>query len=107
MLEYSITKTLLTGINLNEAFNMLYARFLSSERRDRLLQKWNNLKFCDFISKPGLSRHTALREMRSLASSVQLQLGPSYQNDQQLRDALIHACKNEPWAHRLVTMPTT
>ena len=93
--------------NLNEAFNMLYARFMSSERRNRLLQKWNNLKFSDFISKPGLSRHIALRELCSLASSIQLQLGPSYQDDQHLQYSLINACKNEPWAHRLVTMPTT
>ena len=85
---------------------MLYALFMSSERRDRLLQKWNNLKFSDFISKPGLSRHTALREMCSLASSIQLQLGPSYQDDHHLRDALMNACEKEPWAHLLVTMPT-
>ncbi len=91
---------------INEAFNMLYARFMSSERRDRLLQKWNNLKISDFTAKPGVSRHTSLRDMYSLASSVQLQLGTCYQDDQHLRDTLANACKNKPWSHRLAAMPT-
>ena len=53
---------------------------MSSKRRDRLLRKWNNLKYSDFIAKPGLPRHTKLRGMCSLASSIQLQLGTSYQD---------------------------
>ncbi len=79
---------------------------MSSKRRYRILQKWNNLKCSDFTAKPGVSRHTALRDMCSLASSIQLQFGTSYQGDQHLRDTLMNACKNELWSQRLATMPT-
>ncbi len=82
---------------------MLYARFISSERRERLLQKWNNLKFSDFPTNPDVSRQKALRDMCSLASSIQLQLGPSYQDDQYLRETLMNARRNEPWSHKLAS----
>ncbi len=85
---------------------MLYDRFMSNERRESLLQKWNNLKFSDFMAKKDATRHPALQEMVPMASSIQLQLGTSYQDDQHLRDSLINAYKKETWAHRLETMPT-
>ena len=85
---------------------MLYNRFSSAERRDRLLYKWNNLSFKDFSDKPGATRQSALRDLCETASMIQLQLGPSYQDDQHLRDTLMNACKMEPWAHRLTAMPT-
>eukprot|EP00171_Calliarthron_tuberculosum_P005849 IDg5849t1 len=91
---------------LEEAFHMLYSRFLSSERRDRLIYEWNNLKFSTFASKPGVTKHSASCDMCIKASIMQLQLGASYQDDQHLRDSLMNACKHEPWAHRLATMPT-
>ena len=91
---------------LEEAFQTLYNRFSSSERRDRLLYKWNNLSFKHFHDKPGATRQSALRDLCETASMIQLQLGPSYQDDQHLRDTLMNACKMEPWAHRLTSMPT-
>ena len=91
--------------NLTEAFEMLYRRFMSNERRDRLIRKWTGLKLSNF-HKDEKTRHTSLREMCDMASSIQLQLGPSYQDDQHLRDTLLGAFKDENLAHRLATMPT-
>ncbi len=91
---------------LNEAFRMLHDRFMSNERRDRLLQKLNNLKFSDFMKTPATCKHSALQDLYSAASSIQAQLEASYQDDQHLRDAMMNACKNETWSDRLVTMPT-
>ena len=51
-------------------------------------------------------RHVGLRKLCSTDSTIQLQLGASYQDDQHLRDALLNACKNEKWSHRLATMNT-
>ena len=49
--------------NLDDAFHMLYARFLSLERRDRLIFEWNNLKFETFCKEPGESKHGALKDL--------------------------------------------
>ena len=92
--------------SLDEAFKMLYSRFMSNERRDRLLYQWNNLNFADFMKKSIAIKQSALRNLCSTASSIQLQLGASYQDPQHLRDALSTACKNEKWTHRLSTIPT-
>ena len=80
--------------SIDDAFLMMYERFMSEERRDRLLQKWNNLKFIDFENDTS-DRHADLRKLCSTASTIQLQLGTSYQGDQHLPDALLNACKNE------------
>ena len=90
--------------NLEEAFYLLCNRLMSRERRDRLLQKWNNLKFSDFMQGKNATGHSSLREMCSTANAIQLQLGPSSQDDQHLRDVLLSACKDEPWYDRLATM---
>ena len=95
-----------TAQSIDQAFKMLYNRFMSLERRDRLLQKWNKLSYNEFASKPGATNQSALRDLCETASLLQLQLGQSYQDEQHLRDALMNACKYEPWAHRLATMPT-
>ena len=92
---------------LYEAFNMLYNRFALAERRDRLLDMWNNLEFRHFSTKHGATNHSALRELCETASMLQLQLGPSYQDDQHLRDTLMSAVRSESWAHQLATMPTS
>ena len=84
---------------------MLYRGFLPDERRNRLLRKWNGLRSSDFY-KDGISRHTALQDMCQIASFIQLQLRKSYQDEQHLHDALLNACKNEKWAHKLATVPT-
>jgi len=76
--------------SLDEALSLMYVRFMSEERRDRLLQKWNNLNFSDFMTESG-NRHVGLRRMCSMASSIQQQLGASYQDDQPLRDTLLSA----------------
>ncbi len=91
---------------LSEGFRMLYDRFVSNERRDRLLQKWNNLKFSDFMKTPAMCKHSALQELYLTASYIQAQLVASYQDDQHLRDAMMNACRNETWSQKLVTMPT-
>ena len=44
--------------------------------------------------------------MCDMTSSIQLQLGPSYQDYQHLPDTLFTACKDEKWGYRLATMPT-
>ncbi len=87
--------------NLSEAFTMLYGRFVSQKRRDRLIQKCNGLYFSDFSAKPGATKHSALRELCNIAASIQSQHRLSYQDDQHLRDVLMNACKKEEWAHRL------
>ncbi len=79
--------------SLDEAFRMRYSRFMSNERRDRLLYQSNNLRFSDFMKNSGVTRQSALLEICSIASSIQLQLGSSYQDPQHLRDALLTACK--------------
>ena len=79
---------------------------MSEERRDRLSQKRMNFQFSNVTRKPEAIRHQALRELRSTASAIQLQLGESYQGEQNLQNALLNACKPEIWAHRLATMPT-
>ena len=90
----------------DEAFEMMYSIFMSESRRDRLLHKWNNLQISNFMPQPVTTLHKALRELCSTASSIQLQLGEFHQHEQHLRDALMNACKNEIWAHRLAVMPT-
>ncbi len=92
--------------SLDETFYMLYDRFMSNERRDRLLQKWNNFNFNDFMKTPSTARHSGLQDLFSTSSSIQAQLGSSYQNDQHLRDAILNAFKNQTWSHRLPLMPT-
>ena len=84
----------------------MYLRFISEERRNRRLQKWNNLKFSDFLTENS-NRYDVLRRMCSMASSMQQQLGGSYQDNQHLRNALLSACKNENWSYRLATMNTS
>ena len=49
--------------NLEEPFYLLYNRFKSRERRDRLLQKWNNLKFSDFMQVRNATGHNSLSEI--------------------------------------------
>ncbi len=71
-----------------------------------LLTQWNNLRFSDFMKTSGSTKQSALREMCSTASGIQLQIGMSYQGPQHLRDAHLTAYKNEKRAHRLWTMPT-
>ena len=85
---------------------MMYTRFMSEERRDRLLRKWSTLKFSDFLTE-NMDRHAALRNQCATASSIQFQLGESYQDDQHLRDTLLNACKDEKWPHRLSTIPVS
>ena len=57
--------------------SMMYSRFMSEERRDRLLLKRNNLKFSSFMQDARTSRHKPLRKLYSTTSSIQLQLGES------------------------------
>ncbi len=59
------------------------------------------------MQNTGTSRHEALRKLCSTASSIQLQLGESYQNNQHFRYVLLNACKDESCAHRLATIPTS
>ena len=77
---------------------------MSRERRDILLQKWNNLRFSDFMQGKNANDDSYLHEMFSTAIAIQLQLGPSYQDDQHLRDVLLNGCKDEPSYLRLATM---
>ena len=42
-----------------------------------------------------------------MTPTIQLQLGPSYQDDQHLRDTLLNACVGEKWADRLAIMLKT
>ncbi len=58
--------------SLDEAFKMLHSRFMSNERRDRLLYQWNNLNFADFMKKVGANKQSALRQLCSTTSSIQL-----------------------------------
>ncbi len=91
--------------SLDEAFKMLYSRFMPNERRDRLLYQWNNFNFAEFMKKSGATKQSALCQLCSTASCIDLQLGASYQDPQHLREDPLTACKNEKWAHRLAKMP--
>ncbi len=84
--------------SLKQAFEMMYNRFSSAERRDRLLEDWKSLNFNRFLMKPNATKQSALRDLCETASLLQLQLSPSYQDDQHLRDALLNAVKSESWA---------
>ena len=88
---------------VDDAFKFMYEKFMSEEGRERLLQKWNNLKFCNFVSVDG-DKHKALRDLCSMAASIQLKLGDAYQDDQHPPDVLLNICRTEKWAHRLATM---
>lgn len=74
---------------------MIFSRSSSTERHDWLLDMWNNLNFRNFSSKIGAIKHSAIRELCETASMLHLQLGPSYQDDQHLRDALMKVVKGE------------
>ncbi len=89
-----------------EAFGMLYSRFSSQEPRDRLIRQWNNLRYSDFKNKAGTTMQTALTSMCERAEMLQLQLGRAYQDNQHLRDALLKAVSNEPFAALLALTPT-
>ncbi len=51
--KYYHKHVLLNGRSLDEAFGIMYSRFISAERRDRLIQKGNNLKFKNLMADPG------------------------------------------------------
>ena len=57
--------------NLDEAFSMMYTRFMSEGRHDKLLQKWNSLKFSNFLTE-NMDRHTALRNLVATAPLIRL-----------------------------------
>ena len=57
-----------------------------------MLNKWNNLRFKEINDRPGATRQSVLRDLSETASMIQLQHGPSYQGNQNLRDTLMNAC---------------
>ncbi len=80
---------------IDEAFGLMYSRFMAESISDRLLRIWNNWQFSNFMNELGTTRHKALHDLCSTASSIQLQIGESYHHEQHLRDALMSACKNQ------------
>lgn len=63
--------------SLDQAFEMLYNGFLSSERRDGLLDMYNNLPFENFLEKSRIDKHAALRELSETTPMLQGQFGPA------------------------------
>ncbi len=104
--RHSHKHVLFCAKSLDDVFSMMYLRFMSEENRERLLQKLNSVNFCDFVSNEN-DLHGALRKLCAAASSIQLQLVESYEDDQHLRDALLNAFKSERWTHRLAKMQTS
>ncbi len=67
--------------DLGEAFELLFPRFCSSERRDRLIGIWNDLKFKTVKAKLGATNQSALKDLVQIAQLLQFQLGEAYQDD--------------------------
>ncbi len=91
---------------LEQAFSLMYSRFSSSERQDRLIRQWNNLHFSKSKNKPGATLQTALVEVCPRAELLHIQLGQAYQDDQHLRDAIRKEVIDEPFAAYLVISQT-
>ena len=86
---------------LEDCFKKLYDRFMSNERRDRLVREWNSLDITNYLKKSNATPQSALADLCQNAQSLQMQLGEEYQPDILLRDAIMRAVKSQPFSRFL------
>ena len=81
---------------LDEAFYLLYNRFMSEDRREMLTKLWNNMKLDQFKSD-NKDLKKASMELCRTAEFVQLELGRDYRAPSLLRDTASRAVEQEKW----------
>lgn len=79
---------------VEEAFEKLQQRYLSSAHRDRYIQEWNGLKFRNFF-KSDKSLSQSLDDMFVRARDIQAVLKEPYNSQILLRDTIIRAVREE------------
>ena len=82
---------------LDEAFYLLYNRFMSEDRREILTKLWNNMKL-DQLKSNNKDLKTAFMKLCRTDEFVQLQLGRDYQAPSLLRDTVSRAVEQEKWS---------
>ena len=91
----------------DDALQKLNTKFLFLERREKLIYESNNLEFETFCKEPRNSNHSALKEIFTKASMLQLQQGAYLQDEQHIHDVLINTCEQESLSQRLGTIDIT
>jgi hypothetical protein len=93
------------AMRIEEALDMLQARFQTRTVQEQALSQWQTLDFASQRSEADISDHDTMRTLYLKAKRIHRSLPNAYSDDLHLREFLLRACCAEPLCSKIPEEP--